>query len=138
MRSFFATSFCDLVLFFSFFFRLLILSCVFLLMSLVCSRAVIIVIREIYKFDDRPDNGASVQVYYRLSMCMQEASAKASQSRLASSRDKATVDRGIHNRNMFCVYIYVFFSLSRYYYFLISCRVLYLIVTFIRMFYIHI
>jgi hypothetical protein len=78
-------------------------------MSLVCSRAVIIVIREIYKFDDRPDNGASVQVYYRLSMCMQEASAKASQSRLASSRDKATVDRGIHNRNMFCVYIYVFF-----------------------------
>jgi hypothetical protein len=41
-----------------------------LLLSLVYSTAVIIVIIEIYKFDDRPDNGASMQVYYRLSMCI--------------------------------------------------------------------
>ncbi len=76
----------------------------------------IIVIRKIYKFDDRPDNDASVQVYYRLSMRMQKASAKPSQSRLASSRDNATVDRGVPNRNVFCayvrVYIYSFFFMS--------------------------
>ena len=50
--------------------RAFFLSRVFLLLSLVCSRTMIIVIREIYKFDDRPDNDASVQVYYRLSMRM--------------------------------------------------------------------
>jgi len=55
-----------------FFFWLVILSCVFLLLSLVCSSTMIIVIRKIYKFDDRPDNDASVQVYYRLSMHMKK------------------------------------------------------------------
>lgn len=114
---FFATSFCDLVFslfsfsspysFFLRFFCLVMLLRVFLLLSLVCSRTMIIVIREIYKFDDRLDNDASVQVYYRLSMRMQKASAKASQSRLASSRDKATVDLGIPNRNVFCAYVCV-------------------------------
>ncbi len=53
-----------------FFIGFFFLSRVFLLLSLVCSRTMIIVIREIYKFDDRPDNDASVQVYYRLSMRM--------------------------------------------------------------------
>lgn len=37
---------------------------------LLSRRSMIIVIREIEKFDDRPDNDASVQVYYRLSMRM--------------------------------------------------------------------
>lgn len=48
-------------------------SLLFVLLSLVCSKAVIIVIREIYKFDDRLDNDGSVQAYYRLtSMCREE------------------------------------------------------------------
>jgi len=125
------------------FFWLVMLSRVFLLLSLVCSRTMIIVIREIYKFDDRPDNDASVQVYYRLSMRMQDTSAKTSQSRLASSRDNATVDCGIPNRNVFlcicaCIHhllLFFFMSLSFFIWslivFYISCSIL---VTFRRIF----
>jgi hypothetical protein len=49
-------------------------SLLFVLLSLVCSRTVSIVIREICKFDDRLGRGGSVQTYYRLSVCMVDIS----------------------------------------------------------------
>ena len=45
----------------------------FVLLSLVSRRAVIIVIREICKFDDRLGSACSMQTYYRLSVCMARA-----------------------------------------------------------------
>ena len=78
----------------------------FVLLSLVWSRAVIIVIREICKFDDRLGSACSMQTYYRLSVCMARGRASVRVlTRLVLSRAEATVDRGIHNRDVFCVYM---------------------------------
>ena len=85
-------------------------------LSPVCIRPVIIVITEMYKFDHRLDNSASVQAHYRLSMCIGEAPARARtiKSRLASSRAEATVDRDIHNRErtILCACVYTSSSFS--------------------------
>ena len=59
-------------------------------------------------FDDRPGRGSSMQTYYRLSVCMVDASERGRPSLgLFRLYIEAMVDRGIHHRNAFYVYIHV-------------------------------